>query len=114
MPTYHAPVDEVLFLLNDVFRVERYNNLPGFADATSDTVEAILSEAGKYCTEVLLPLNQVGDTQGCRRHDDGSVTTPPGFKDAFRQLAEGGWIGISAPAEYGGRSEEHTSELQSL
>jgi len=103
MPTYHAPVDEVLFLLNDVFRVERYNNLPGFADATSDTVEAILSEAGKYCTEVLLPLNQVGDTQGCRRHDDGSVTTPPGFKDAFRQLAEGGWIGISAPAEYGGQ-----------
>src|SRR5262247_339517 len=103
MATYHAPVDEVLFLLNDVFRVERYNNLPGFADATSDTVEAILSEAGKYCTEVLLPLNQVGDTQGCRRHDDGSVTTPPGFKDAFRQLAEGGWIGISAPAEYGGQ-----------
>jgi len=103
MPTYHAPVDEVLFLLNDVFRVERYNNLPGFADATSDTVEAILSEAGKYCTEVLLPLNRVGDTQGCRRHDDGSVTTPPGFKDAFRQLAEGGWIGISAPAEYGGQ-----------
>ncbi|HKA72117.1 MAG TPA: acyl-CoA dehydrogenase C-terminal domain-containing protein, partial [Xanthobacteraceae bacterium] len=91
------------FLLNDVFRVERYNNLPGFADATSDTVEAILSEAGKYCTEVLLPLNQVGDAQGCRRHDDGSVTTPPGFKDAFRQLAEGGWIGISAPAEYGGQ-----------
>ena len=103
MATYHAPVDEVLFLLNDVFRVERYNNLPGFADATSDTVEAILSEAGKYCTEVLLPLNRVGDTQGCRRHDDGSVTTPPGFRDAFRQLAEGGWIGISAPAEYGGQ-----------
>src|SRR5262245_1733333 len=103
MPTYHAPVDEVLFLLNDVFRVERYNNLPGFADASSDTVEAILGEAGKYCGEILLPRNGIGDTQGCRRHDDGSVTPPPGFKEAYRQLAEGGWIGISAPAEYGGQ-----------
>jgi acyl-CoA dehydrogenase len=103
MPTYHAPVDDVLFLLNDVFRIDRYNNLPGFADASPDTVEAILVEAGKYCEEVLLPLNSVGDSQGCRRHSDGSVTTPEGFKEAYRRLAEGGWIGISAPPEYGGQ-----------
>ena len=103
MPTYHAPVDDVLFLLNDVFRIDRYNNLPGFADASPDTVEAILIEAGKYCEEVLLPLNRAGDSQGCRRHGDGSVTTPEGFKEAYRRLAEGGWIGISAPPEYGGQ-----------
>jgi alkylation response protein AidB-like acyl-CoA dehydrogenase len=103
MPIYNAPVDDVLFLLNDVFRVERYNNLPGFADASPDIVEAILSEAGKFSTEVLLPLNRVGDTEGCTRHADGRVTTPAGFKEAYRQYAEGGWMGVSIPTEFGGQ-----------
>ncbi len=104
MPTYKAPVDDVLFLVNDVFHlVERYGNLPGFADASSDTVEAILREAAKFSEEVLTPLNRVGDTEGCTRHDDGSVTTPKGFKDAYKQIVEGGWIGISVPEEYGGQ-----------
>ena len=103
MPIYDAPVDDVLFLLNDVFHLERYSNLPGFADASPDVVEAILGEAGKYCREVLLPLNRIGDTQGCTRHGDGRVTTPAGFKEAFQQYAEGGWMGISAPAEFGGQ-----------
>src|SRR6267154_1014169 len=76
MPVYKAPVDEVLFLLNEVFHIERYANLPGFADASPDVVAAILGEAGKFCEDVLTPLNRTGDTQGCRRHDDGSVTTP--------------------------------------
>jgi acyl-CoA dehydrogenase len=103
MPAYKAPVDDVLFLLNDVFHIERYNNLPGFADASADIVGAILEEAGKFCEEVLTPLNRIGDAQGCTRHEDGSVTTPKGFKDAYRSLVEGGWIGISAPAEFGGQ-----------
>jgi alkylation response protein AidB-like acyl-CoA dehydrogenase len=103
MPTYKAPVDDALFLLNDVFHLERYGNLPGFAEASSDTVEAILREAAKFTEEVLTPLNRVGDSQGCTRHPDGSVTTPDGFKDAYRQLVEGGWIGISAPEEFGGQ-----------
>jgi len=103
MPTYKAPVDEVLFIVNDVLHIERYNNLPGFADATPDLIEAILGQAGKFCEEVLTPLNRVGDTEGCTRHQDGSVTTPTGFKAAFDQLVEGGWIGISAPVEYGGQ-----------
>ena len=64
MPTYRAPVDDVLFLLNDVFRIDRYNNLPGFADASPDVVEAILNEPAKFCQEVLLPLNRVGDQEG--------------------------------------------------
>ena len=103
MPVYEAPVDDVLFLLNDVFHIERYANLPGFADASPDIVEAILGAAGKFSEDVLTPLNRAGDTQGCRHHADGSVTTPDGFKDAFRRLSEGGWIGISVPSEFGGQ-----------
>ncbi|HEX2655586.1 MAG TPA: acyl-CoA dehydrogenase C-terminal domain-containing protein [Xanthobacteraceae bacterium] len=103
MPSYKAPVDDVVFLLNDVFHLERYNNLPGFSDASSDVVEAILSEAAKFCEEMLSPLNRIGDVEGCTRHGDGSVTTPKGFKEAYKQLVEGGWIGISAPPEFGGQ-----------
>jgi acyl-CoA dehydrogenase len=103
MPTYKAPVDDVLFLLNDVFHVERFNNLPGFADATPDLVEAVLGEAAKLTEEVVQPLNRIGDQQGCTRHADGSVTTPAGFKEAYKQYADGGWMGISAPAEFGGQ-----------
>jgi alkylation response protein AidB-like acyl-CoA dehydrogenase len=103
LPIYKAPVDDVQFLLNDVFHIERYNNLPGFADASADTVSAVLGEAAKLCEEVIQPLNRSGDVEGCTRNADGSVTTPAGFKDAYRQYAEGGWMGISAPAEFGGQ-----------
>jgi alkylation response protein AidB-like acyl-CoA dehydrogenase len=103
MPVYKAPVDEVLFLLNDVFQISRYNNLPGFADASPDLVEPILAEAAKLCEEVVQPLNLPSDREGCTRHDDGRVTTPKGFKEAYKQYADGGWMGISAPAEFGGQ-----------
>jgi alkylation response protein AidB-like acyl-CoA dehydrogenase len=103
MPTYKAPVDDALFLLNDVFHLDRYGNLPGFSDASPDVVEAVLREAAKFSEEVLTPLNRVGDKEGCKRAADGSVTTPKGFKDAYKQIIEGGWIGISVPAEYGGQ-----------
>ena len=103
MPTYKAPVDDVMFLLNDVFHIERYNNLPGFADAPQDLLEAVLGEAAKFCEGVLTPLNRVGDKEGCHRREDGSVTTPTGFKDAYKRLIEGGWIGASAPADFGGQ-----------
>ena len=103
MPTYKAPVDDTLFLLNDVFHIERFGNLPGFGEASPDVVEAVLREAAKFSEEVLTPLNRVGDKEGCKRHADGSVTTPTGFKDAFKQIVEGGWIGISVPAEFGGQ-----------
>ena len=103
MPAYKAPVDDVMFLLRDVFQIERYNNLPGFAEASPDLIEAVLVEAAKFSEQVLAPLNRVGDKEGCRRHDDGSVTTPTGFKDAYKKLTEGGWIGVAAPAEFGGQ-----------
>src|SRR6202789_4600572 len=103
MPIYKAPLEDVNFLLNDVFQIDRYDNLPGFSDASADVREAILAEAAKLSEEVLQPLNRVGDIEGCIRHEDGSVTTPKGFKEAFRQVAEGGWLGLSAPVEYGGQ-----------
>jgi alkylation response protein AidB-like acyl-CoA dehydrogenase len=103
MTIYKAPVEDVTFLLNDVFQIDKYNNLPGFSDATADVRAAILDEAAKFSEKVLQPLNHSGDLEGCTRHDDGRVTTPAGFKDAFKQLADGGWLGLSGPAEYGGQ-----------
>ncbi len=103
MPSYRAPVDHVLFLLRDVLGYERYSNLPGFADAPLDTVEAVISEAARFCEEVLQPLNRVGDIEGCTRHDDGSVTTPTGFKEAYRAFTEAGWVGLAADPAYGGQ-----------
>src|SRR3979490_2648414 len=103
MPIYKPPLGAVSFLLNVVLQVARYDNLPGFSDASADVREAILNEAAKLAEEVLQPLNRVGDLEGCTRQNDGSVTTPKGFKEAFKQVAEGGWLGLSAPTEYGGQ-----------
>src|SRR3979490_223932 len=103
VPIYKAPVDEILFLLNDVLGIARYNNLAGFGDISPDVLEPILGEAAKLCEEVVQPLNRIGDTEGCKRQADGSVTTPTGFKKAYRQYVEGGWMGISAPTELGGQ-----------
>jgi hypothetical protein len=103
MPIYKAPVDDALFLLNDVFHLDHYGNLPGFSDASPDVVEAVLREAAKFSEEVLTPLNRVGDKEGCKRAADGSVTTPKGFKEAYRQIIDGGWLGISVPADFGGQ-----------
>jgi alkylation response protein AidB-like acyl-CoA dehydrogenase len=108
MPVYKAPVDDTLFLLNDVFGIERYNNLPGFADASADVVEAVLGEGAKLCEEVLQPLNLSGDREGCTRNADGSVTTPKGFKEAHRAYAEGGWIGLAMDPDYGGQGLPYT------
>jgi alkylation response protein AidB-like acyl-CoA dehydrogenase len=107
MPTYTPPVADTRFVLDHVLKLDRFANLPGFQSATPDMVEAILDQGGRFCADVIFPLNQPGDAEGCTRHDDSSVTTPAGFKDAYRQLAEGGWIGLAAPEQFGGQGLPH-------
>ena len=103
MTVYNPPIREMQFLLHDTLQISNYSNLPGFADATSDLVDAILEEGGKLASNVLHPINQSGDKEGCVRHEDGSVTTPKGFKQAYDQFSEGGWQGLSFDANYGGQ-----------
>ena len=102
MPTYQAPVRDIEFLLNDVFEIGKYQNLPRFSEATPDLVSAILEEGAKIAQEVLQPLNRSGDEEGCH-FEDGEVTTPKGFKAAYKTFTEGGWAGLTADPEYGGQ-----------
>lgn len=108
MPVYKAPVNDTLFILNNVLGLDRYHNLPGFEDATPDMVEAIVSEAARLAEEELFPLNLSGDQEGCIRHDDATVTVPKGFKQAYDAYCQGGWIGLAVPQEFGGQGLPYT------
>ncbi|MEL6663271.1 MAG: acyl-CoA dehydrogenase C-terminal domain-containing protein [Pseudomonadota bacterium] len=107
MPRYDAPVRDMQFVLHDLLAIEKYSNLPGFADAPRDLVDQILEEGGKFSSEVLAPLNKVGDEQGCVRNADASVKTPDGFPEAYKQLVENGWPLLSKDPEMGGQGLPH-------
>ena len=110
MPTYSAPVKDIQFLLHDYFNLQQYNNIPAFAEATPDLLDAILDEAAKVTENVFQPLNLSGDEQGCRL-EDGKVITPDGFKEAYNQYLEGGWQGLTGDVNYGGQGLPQTLGL---
>ncbi|HWG07090.1 MAG TPA: acyl-CoA dehydrogenase C-terminal domain-containing protein [Beijerinckiaceae bacterium] len=103
MPSYKAPVEEISFLLNDVLEIGRFGNLPGYSDATPDVVDAVLRGAADLAEGALLKLNASGDREGCRREADGSVRTPAGFRGAWKDYTDGGWLGLAVDAAYGGQ-----------
>ena len=107
MPTYTAPTRDTRFLVNELLELASYGNLPGFEMASPDVTDAVITEGGKFCAEVLAPINQSGDQEGCTRHEDGSVTTPKGFKEAFNQFREAGWGTLAQPEEFGGQGLPH-------
>jgi alkylation response protein AidB-like acyl-CoA dehydrogenase len=107
MPQYTPPVRDTRFVLEHVVGLDRYANVAGFAAATPDTVDAVLEEGGRFVAEVIFPLNQSGDLEGCTRHEDGSVTTPAGYKEAYRQFVESGWGTLAAPEAFGGQGMPH-------
>ncbi|MDZ7669244.1 MAG: acyl-CoA dehydrogenase C-terminal domain-containing protein [Gammaproteobacteria bacterium] len=103
MLEYHAPRNDLNFLLFDVFKVqEAWADIDAFADFSDDLARAVVEEGGKLAGGVLAPVNQAGDEHGCS-FTDGAVTTPPGFKEAFAELAGGGWLGLSGNPRFGGQ-----------
>jgi len=103
MPIYNAPLADMKFILNDVFNAEQFWQAnENLAHLDAATAEAILEEMAKFSQNVMLPLNRTGDEEGAKI-ENGNVTTPAGFKEAFKQYAEGGWIGLGADMEWGGQ-----------
>ena len=99
---YTAPLTDMRFLLEQVTGLDTISQLPGCEDATADTVAAVLEEAGRFAAGVLAPLNSVGDRAGSSL-EDGKVVTPQGWKEAYQQFAEGGWVGLGLSPDYGGQ-----------
>jgi alkylation response protein AidB-like acyl-CoA dehydrogenase len=102
MPIYKAPLEDIRFVLNEVIDASALSALPGYGEATKGNVDTILDAAAQVCEEVLFPLNQSGDAEGCT-FDNGNVKTPSGFKDAYKTFREGGWAGLSCNPDFGGQ-----------
>ena len=105
MPIYNAPLKDMEFILNDVFQAEQFwQGNENLAHLDMATANAILEEMAKFSKNVILDLNRPADEEGGAQFKNGEVTTPKGFKEAFRQFAEGGWVGLGAPEEWGGQN----------
>ena len=104
MAEYKAPLRDIVFARDELLGFAgHYARMPGAEEATPDLVGSVLEEAAKFCEQVLAPLNRVGDEEGCTRSEGGVVTTPRGFKEAYRQFIDGGWPGLAAAPAYGGQ-----------
>jgi len=101
MPVFNARMDDIRFVMHELLNAEQLSELPGYEDFSADLGDQILEEGAKICEEVLFPINQTGDQEGCT-FNDGEVTTPKGFKEAYQLFSEGGWCGLSGDPEYGG------------
>ncbi len=107
MPEYKAPQRDMMFVLNDVINVSELAELPGFEDATPDIVQGVIDEAAKIIENTIAPLNETGDREGCR-FDNGTVTAPAGFKEAYQLYAESGWTGLDKSIDFGGQGLPYT------
>jgi len=95
MPHYTPPLRDMRFVLHELLDAETsLRKLPSHADIDRATIDAVLEEGGRFCADVLFPLNASGDQEGCKRAADGSVTTPKGFKEAYRQFVDSGWASL--------------------
>jgi alkylation response protein AidB-like acyl-CoA dehydrogenase len=103
MSSYKAPLRDMQFVLRELVGLDEIAKIPGYED-TSEVIDSILEEAANFASGVLDPINRIGDTEGCTLHADGSVTTAPGFKEAYKAFADAGWIGLPVPEEYGGQN----------
>jgi len=110
MSTYTAPLQDMQFVIKELVGLADITAMPDCAEVTGDLVDAVLDEAAKFATGVLDPLNHTGDKTGAR-FADGSVTTPPGFKEAYRHFIAGGWNGLSGEAAYGGQGLPHVVSM---
>jgi len=108
MPSYTPPLRDMQFVLHELLEVEtQLRKLPQHSDIDAATIDSVLEEGGRFCAEVLFPLNQVGDREGCSYHGDGVVTAPTGFKEAYAQFIEAGWPSLGADPQYGGQGLPH-------
>jgi butyryl-CoA dehydrogenase len=106
MPVYHPPLRDMRFVLGELNSLDDLLALPGYEDLTPDLLDQVLSEGAKFCAEVLHPLNQPGDAEGCS-YENGTVRTPKGFPEAYRAFREGGWTALACESEHGGMGMPH-------
>ncbi|MBB2167573.1 acyl-CoA dehydrogenase [Gluconacetobacter aggeris] len=111
MPSYKAPVEDMMFVLKDVLGAGQvFAEIPAYAEIDTDVVENVLEEAGRFCTEILQPLNMSGDAEGCRL-EGGVVRTPKGFAEAYAAFCDAGWGGLSASPDHGGQGLPRTVQI---
>jgi alkylation response protein AidB-like acyl-CoA dehydrogenase len=102
MPNYKAPLRDIRFVLHELLQAGELAKLPGYQDATPELIDSVLEAAATFCEEQLLPLNRSGDEAGLR-FENGAVTTPPGFREAYQAFVEGGWVSLACDPEFGGQ-----------